>query len=532
MIRQAPSIFNDIVGPTMIGPSSSHTCGPSRIGFLSQQFLKTKLQKATIEFATEGAYTLMYKGQRSDMGFANGLMGNRPENPELRSSLTIAKDRGLDIQFIVSDYEAIVPNIAKLTLYGENNEKVEIFSDSTGGGTVKLLKFNGFDISILGDCFELCLIIENNEENTISPELLSDLTALFAENENCMQSSKDNLSLLNFKFKEEISEELLEKIKNFKEVKEIYYIKPVLNVLSNNCANLPLRSAEELLKLHEETGKSIDELGIEYEMARSGWTREQVIDYMKYVINTMEAGVKAGLKGDIDMAGIIEPSSGKIANYMQEKKAIDMGVLNTAVPWAMATMEYSSAMGTVLCAPTGGSAGVFPGGVLGIANHLNLDMDEKVKAMFITSIIGIVMSKDCNYSAELYGCQVEPGAASAMAASALVYLMDGSAKQMLQAASCAIQNILGTICDPIGGLVQVPCISRNAMSVANALVSANMIMGGYDPLIPLDEAAETMFRVGKQLPSELRCTCRGGLCTTPSGIRLAKEQEERDNKRI
>ena len=158
-------------------------------------------------------------------------------------------------------------------------------------------------------------------------------------------------------------------------------------------------------------------------------------------------------------------------------------------------------------------------------------MEEKIRAMLVTSIIGIVMSKDCNYSAELYGCQVEPGAASGMAAGALVYLMGGTAKQSCMAASCAVQNILGTICDPLAGLVQVPCINRNAISVANAVVSANMIMGGFDPLIPLDQTAETLFRVGRQLPSELRCTCNGGLCTTPCGQQLAREQEERDNKR-
>ncbi len=527
MIRQAPSIFNDIVGPTMIGPSSSHTCGPSRIGFLSQQFLKSPLKAAKIEFARDGAYTLMYKGQRSDMGFVNGLMGNRPENPELRNSLALAKERKLDIRFIVSDYEAIVPNIAKLTLTGENDECVEIFSDSTGGGTVKLLKFNGFDIGMVGDCYEIFALCSLQALTAVRNELLE----LMPSNEGVSVSEQNEKALINLKVKQELSDSTLSQIKAISAVDEIYYIRPVLNILSNKTSALPFKSAQDLLELHEKTGKSIAELGIEYEMARSGWTRDEVVDYMKYVVETMETSVKEGLKGDIDMAGVISPTSGKIANFMQTKQAIDMGVLNTAVPWSMATMESSSAMGLVLCAPTGGSAGVFPGAVLGIANHLSLSIEEKIRAMFVTSAIGIAMSKDCNYSAELYGCQVEPGAASAMAAAALAHIMDGTAKQMLQAASCALQNILGTICDPIAGLVQVPCISRNAMSVGNALISANLVMGGYDPLIPLDEAAETMFRVGKQLPPELRCTCRGGLCTTPTGQLLAKEQDERDNMR-
>ncbi len=278
--------------------------------------------------------------------------------------------------------------------------------------------------------------------------------------------------------------------------------------------------------------KTLWELGVEYECARSGWPEQEVLDYMKHVVETMEHSSTEALKGDIDMQGIIEPTAGKIESYVKsDPKALDMGVMNTAVPWAMATMEYSSAMGVVLCAPTGGSAGVFPGSVLGTATALGLSMEEKVRMMFVTSIVGIVMSKDCNYSAELYGCQVEPGAASAMAAAALVYHMGGTPKQSAAAASTALGNILGTICDPVAGLVQVPCIARNALSAANAVVCANLVMGGYDPLIPLDEAAETLFRVGKQLPSELRCTCNGGLCTTPCGQRLAREQEARDNAR-
>lgn len=125
----------------------------------------------------------------------------------------------------------------------------------------------------------------------------------------------------------------------------------------------------------------------------------------------------------------------------------------------------------------------------------------------------------------------EVGAASAMAAGGLAWVMGGTPEQSCQAASCALQNILGTICDPVAGLVQIPCINRNAMSAANSVVSANMVMGGFDPLIPLDQAAETLFRVGKQLPSELRCTCAGGLCITPCGQRLAEEQEIRDSAR-
>lgn len=530
MKRQNPSIFNDIVGPIMVGPSSSHTCAPSRIGYLSQQLLPGKLKKATISFAKDGAYTLMYKGQRSDMGYVNGLLGRRPEDPRLGDSFNEAKKANVNVEFVIEDFPAIVPNISHLTLENTNGETVVIHSDSTGGGTVKLLQIDGFDVSILGDCYELIIRTDCGE---VDNENICNLACEIAmPTEGHSISTKNNNGLINLKYREECPKEILEKLKQIDHVIDVKQLKPILVVPSNRTKNMPFESAQEMLQIVDETGKELWQLAIEYEMARSGWSETEVYDYMKYVVKTMEHSSKEALKGDIDMAGIISPTAGKIEKYIKNNpKALDMGVLNTAIPWAMATMEYSSAMGVVLCAPTGGSAGIFPGAILGVANHMNLSLDDKIKAMFVTSIIGIVMSKDCNYSAELYGCQVEPGAASGMAAGGLVYLMGGTANQSCQAASCAVQNILGTICDPVAGLVQIPCINRNAMSAANAILSANMIMGGFDPLIPLDQTAETLFRVGKQLPSELRCTCHGGLCTTPCGRQLADEQNKRDNTR-
>lgn len=530
MKRQSPSIFNDIVGPTMIGPSSSHTCGPSRIGYLAQQLLPGKLKSAIVSFPREGAYTLMYIGQRSDMGYINGLLGRKPEDERLRNAFAEAKNAGVDIQFTIEDFPAAVPNLSKITLENTDGKKVIVHTDSTGGGTVKLLAIDGFDVCIVGDCYEL--LIKTDLDRRKSEQLCEMILEKGGSHEGFSVSPTDTQSLINIKYNHEISPDFIRQIQSLSGVIDVKNTTPILTVLSNRHAALPFHSAKEMLTIAQDTGKELWELGIEYEMARSNWNYEQVWNYMEYVVNTMEHSSLEALKGDIDMAGILSPTAGKIETYIKNNpRAIDMGVLNTAIPWAMAAMEYSSAMGVVLCAPTGGSAGIFPGAVLGTAHHLNLPMEEKIKALFTTAILGIVMSKDCNYSAELYGCQVEPGAASGMAAGGLVYLMGGTPEQSCQAASCAVQNILGTICDPVAGLVQIPCINRNAMSAANAVLSANMIMGGFDPLIPLDQTAETLFRVGKQLPSELRCTCHGGLCITPCGQQLAAEQNSRDAMR-
>ena len=526
MKNQSPSIFNDIVGPVMVGPSSSHTCGPSRIGFLARQLLPGKLKKCIIEFARDGAYTLMYKGHRSDMGFINGLLGRRPENPRLRFAYEDARNEGIEVLFEIVDIPPLVPNISHLILENTDGKQVIVHADSTGGGTVNLLSIDRFPVSILGDCYELIIRTNGNEQE--NEHCKNKLLAMFETNEGITVSTIANNGLLNVKMREPFDEALLEKIRSFPDVTNVTVLEPILAVTSNRHAVLPFSNAEEMLARAEATGKPLWELAIDYEMIRAGWSRMQILDYMEKVIETMEHGVCEALSGSIKIDGIIQPSAATIDKHCKDsKRSLDMGVLNTAVSWAVATMEYSSSMGVVVCGPTGGSAGVFSGAVLGICSHIGLSMKKKVEAMLTTGIIGIVIARECNFSAELFGCQVETGAAAAMAGGALVYLMNGSPAQSCAAASCALQNILGNICDPVAGLVQIPCINRNALAAANAVVSANIIMGGFDPLIPLDQTVETMLRVGRQLPAELRCTGKGGLCITERGQQLANERENR-----
>ena len=195
MERQAPSIFNDIVGPTMVGPSSSHTCGPSRIGFLAQQLLPGKLKKATVAFAREGAYTLMYKGQRSDMGYVNGLLGRRPEDIRLRRAFAEAKEAGVDVEFVIEDFTALPPNISHITMTNTEGQVTVVHSDSTGGGTVKLLQIDGFEVGIVGDCYELIVYTDCGEAG--SKALIEKIQAMDAGKEGATCSTVEGRSLIN-----------------------------------------------------------------------------------------------------------------------------------------------------------------------------------------------------------------------------------------------------------------------------------------------------------------------------------------------
>ncbi|MEG0376931.1 MAG: hypothetical protein RR614_00480, partial [Eubacterium sp.] len=207
MQRQSPSIFNDIVGPIMVGPSSSHTCAPSRIGYLCRQLVKGKLTKACIEFAKEGAYTEMYKGQRSDMGFINGLLGYRPEDPQIRRAFELAEEAGLSVTFEISDFVPTKPNLSRITLYSDQDETVQVYTDSTGGGTVKLLKIDGYDIAITGDSFEL--LMKSDAKGAQAEALMMACLNLFPENEGYMLSQDERGSLINIKSRMEFDEEMV-----------------------------------------------------------------------------------------------------------------------------------------------------------------------------------------------------------------------------------------------------------------------------------------------------------------------------------
>jgi L-serine dehydratase len=184
--------------------------------------------------------------------------------------------------------------------------------------------------------------------------------------------------------------------------------------------------------------------------------------------------------------------------------------------YVTAIMEVKSAMGTIVAAPTAGACGALPGACIGAAEAMGRSVDETAAALLAAGAIGVLIAAGATFSAEVGGCQAECGAGSGMAAAALVTLAGGSARQALAAASMALQNVLGMVCDPVANRVEVPCLGKNVMAASNALACASMALAGYDPVIPLDEVIEAMDRVGRALPRELRCTALGGLSITPT----------------
>jgi L-serine dehydratase len=212
---------------------------------------------------------------------------------------------------------------------------------------------------------------------------------------------------------------------------------------------------------------------------------------------------------------------------MQTGGLLDAGLLNHIVLNVTALMEVKSAMGVIVAAPTAGSCAALPGTCLAAADVLGLTNEDAAKAMLAAGLIGVLVAFKTTFAAEVCGCQAECGVASGMTAAALISLARAGIRQAVDAASMAFQNSLGMICDPVANRVEVPCLGKNVMAASNALACANMALAGYDPVVPLDEVIETMDRVGRSLPRELRCTALGGLSVT----RTSKDVELRLERR-
>lgn len=220
------------------------------------------------------------------------------------------------------------------------------------------------------------------------------------------------------------------------------------------------------------------------------------------------------------IGGLIGGEAKKVADHAYAKNNACGSLLSKAISYSMAVLEVNASMGLIVAAPTAGSSGVLPGVLLAIQNEKQLPDATLYKGLLNASAIGYLLMRNASVSGAEAGCQAEVGAASAMAASALVEMMGGTPEMCLEAASIALSNLLGLVCDPIAGLVESPCQSRNAIGVANALTAAELSLSGVKHPIPFDEMAEAMFRVGKSLPFELRETAMGGCAGTPTGCDL------------
>lgn len=280
---------------------------------------------------------------------------------------------------------------------------------------------------------------------------------------------------------------------------------------------MDFKNAKELLALCQEKKLPISEVMRQREILLGETTAEIVDQRMDRVLEIMKDAAFSPIKDPvISMGGLIGGEARRLCEFHDLGKSLCGNVLGKGITYAMATLETNASMGLIVASPTAGSAGIVPGMMLALQEVYGFS-DEKIRqALFNAGAIGYLAMRNATVAGAVGGCQAEVGIASAMAASAAVELLGGTPLQCTYAASTVLTNMLGLVCDPVGGLVEYPCQNRNAAGVSNALIAAEMSLAGIPQFIPLDEMIDAMYTVGKKLPAELRETALGGCAATPS----------------
>ena len=386
---------------------------------------------------------------------------------------------------------------------------------STGGGAVELRRLNGREINITGDAYDIIVDAESRVASEIAGILARDGQVLREPS----VEERDGASLVTVQRLKPLDEIASNELNGVKGVRSIWKTRPTR---FPKPGEPPFHSGAGLVEYAEKEGCTLGDAALDYEAALLDIPRGEAIDEMWRRYEIMARAVEQGLRGDIGGMQLLEPSA-QVIYEREERGELAIGGLHTrAAARALAVMHVNSSMGVVCAAPTGGAAGTIPGVITTLVEERGLNKIQTVKALFAAGAVGLVLATRGTFAAEVAGCQVEIGAAGAMSSAAVVEAAGGSVRQALDAAAISFQNTMGSPCDLVQGIVEIPCHTRNAVAASSAFVCADLILGGYNNPVPLDETIDAVMKVGMMLPRELRCTALGGLATTPSALALKR----------
>jgi L-serine dehydratase len=610
----AISIFNDVLGPVMRGPSSSHTAAPYHIGRMARALLlgpepgqasagpaqapdSDRLAEASFLFDPGGSFAQVYRQQGSDLGFVAGLLGWSLTDERFPQVLEVAAQQGVEVRFSVAPLDrslpsgtetgtlprgtetgTLHPNTVEMSLRSRQGRSLHAVACSTGGGALVFTRVGGWPVWLTGDAHELLVEGEPAAEGPVRA-LLGPLAAA-AEVDR--QESGGRI-LLHARCTAPPEAGILAALESLPGVSAVWAAEAIFYPQRG----APLfAGAAGMVAYAEERGISLGEAALAYEAALLGLSPAEVLAETLRRFEVMRSAVHRGLAYQSTETGtlstetgtlstetgpplppmqLLRPSAGDIFDAERKGRLPAGGLHTRAAARAMAVMHINGGMGVVCAAPTAGSAGTIPGVLVTLAEEPDAlqrrsgppygsrptgpggtrrvregdpsqwtpsfgteqgpggpGLDERAIALALlaASGIGLVVAERATFAAEVAGCQVEIGAAGAMAAAAVVEAAGGSARQAVDAAAIAFQNTMGLVCDMVQGIVEIPCHTRNAAAAANAFLCADLILGGYHNPIPLDETVDAVMAVGQMLPRELKVTALGGLALAPSARAL------------
>lgn len=509
------SIFNDVLGPIMRGQSSSHTAGSYFIGKLARELLGETPSEAMFIFHPDGSYSRVFQAQGSDLAFATALMNWSLTDKRFSQALEVAKEKNLQIQFLVSPFpEADHPNSVKIILKSKNEKILSMIAKSIGGGAIKIVKLNDWPVELDGKNHVILIPCRRADLKKMQAIIQTSPVEIDIK-------TKKNQALLIAKFREKPGQALVRKLRSLALGNELWMAPPLVFPKKGE----PLfSSGEEIRSLASKNNLSLGRIALAYESSLLGLSEDECFKEMKNRWKVMEEAIEAGFRENKVNLTLLEPSAHKIKMAIERKAVAIGGPHARAAAKAMAVMHTANSIGVVCAAPTGGSAGVIPGVMTTLVEEKNLDETQTILALFAAGAVGLIVAHRATFAAEIAGCQVEIGAAGAMGAAAVVEAAGGNCAQALDAAAISFQNTMGSPCDLVQGRCEIPCHTRNAVAAASAFVCADLILGGYQNPIPLDETIDAVLASGQMLPPQLRCTSLGGLAVTPSALKLGKRK--------
>ena len=506
----------EVLGPVMVGPSSSHTAGALRCARVAASLAEGRIVR--VRFTLWNSFAHTYHGHGTDRALVAGILGMDTDDERIRDAFDLAREAGLEFSFVEApDDSSVHPNTVDIDMECEGGAGCQVRGESLGGGKMRISRIDGVGVDISGAYATLFVAHRD------APGLLASLTHLLAMAEvniafcRTYRTEQGGRAYSVFETDGAPDASVLPMIRRIRDVSFATFISvPGSAVAPGVTAAELFDDGAQLLEACAERSLSI---GGVMELRERGLTgAERATASMRRVIEVMREETSAPIAAPArSLGGFIGGEAQLVDRGAARWGAALMGEVQTqAVARAMAVLERSAAMGVIVAAPTAGSAGVVPGCVLAVADAVGAAEKDVASALFCAAAVGLnIQTHACVAGAE-GGCQAEVGSASAMAAAALVELLGGTPEQALTAASLAISNLLGLVCDPVGGLVEVPCQARNAIGVAAAFSSAQLALSGVRWFVPFDEVVSAMAEVGHALPSRLRETARGGLAATPA----------------
>ena len=523
----------DIIGPVMIGPSSSHTAGACRLGRIARALLGTDAVRARITLY--GSFAKTYRGHGTDRALVAGIMGLATDDDRLRDSLELARERGVDVSFLCEEGEGLHPNSALIELGAASGERVSVLGSSVGGGQVVVTRVDGMQVRITG--LRTTFVVRHLDV----PGLIAAVTDVLADcganicDFSLARQARGGVAVMTIEVEGEIGPSVASRIEALPGVEACTMLAPVGGAEACEGAGdgeVPDVSALEadflygnlsgVVEAAERAGVPISHVVLAQQARVMEMEPAELYARMRSRLRVMDECVEPGSAADLrSTSGLTGGDAHRMREAERAGSCVAGGFVAGAVQRALAVSELNAAMGRVVAAPTAGSCGILPAAVLSMRDERGCSEASCVMALLTAAAVGLVIEHGATLAGAEGGCQAETGAAAAMAAAAIVELAGGMPAQAADAASMAIQALLGLVCDPVAGLVEVPCVRRNATGVSVAITCADMALAGIGATIPFDEAVAAMRRVGNSLPPTLRETGEGGLATTPTGTRLA-----------